>query len=171
MLLNSNKLENLSIGPKNITSTITTAIDGHIQLVKPVTSEMQVFYLITTHLLSKTLLSLYNQHLRNIARNRPMLNVSDAHFRIDFKFLLITYRALHDLAPSYISDLLIHYNPSRNLTSSGSGLRSIPASRVKTRGDRASRLWNDLPEDISESVSSFKSRLETHFYQNAFYSK
>lgn len=47
---------------------------------------------------------------------------------------------------------------------------SNPESRLTTRGDRAfavraPRHWNDLPDEIrlSESVSSFKSRLKTYF--------
>ncbi len=34
---------------------------------------------------------------------------------IDFKTLLITYKALDGLAPQYLSELLSHYNPSRPL--------------------------------------------------------
>ena len=33
-------------------------------------------------------------------------------FRIEFKSLLITFKALHDLAPAYISELLVPYVPS-----------------------------------------------------------
>ncbi len=95
--------------------------------------------------------------------------------RIDFKFLLITFKALHGLAPDYISDLLIPYVPLRSLRSSGSGLLSVPESRLITKGDRAfairaPRLWNDLPEEIrqSESVSSFKSLLKTYLFRKAY---
>ncbi len=34
---------------------------------------------------------------------------------IHFKILLITYKALNDLAPQYLSELLLHYSPSRPL--------------------------------------------------------
>ncbi len=37
--------------------------------------------------------------------------------RIDFKILLITYKALNGLAPQYLSELLSHYSPSRPLRS------------------------------------------------------
>ncbi len=35
--------------------------------------------------------------------------------RIDFKILLITYKALNGLAPQYLSELLSHYSPSHPL--------------------------------------------------------
>ncbi len=37
--------------------------------------------------------------------------------RIDFKILLITYKALNGLAPQYLSELLSHYSPPRPLRS------------------------------------------------------
>ncbi len=37
--------------------------------------------------------------------------------RIDFKILLITYKALNGLAPQYLSVLLSHYSPPRPLRS------------------------------------------------------
>ena len=37
----------------------------------------------------------------------------------DFKVLLLVYKALNGLGPKYISDLLIFYEPSRSLRSSG----------------------------------------------------
>ncbi len=36
---------------------------------------------------------------------------------IDFKILLITYKALNGLAPQYLSELLSHYSPPRPLRS------------------------------------------------------
>ena len=38
--------------------------------------------------------------------------------RIGFKMLLMTFKCLNQLAPSYLSDLLIHYKPSGTLRSS-----------------------------------------------------
>ncbi len=37
--------------------------------------------------------------------------------RIDFKILLITYKAMNGLAPQYLSRLLSHYSPPRLLRS------------------------------------------------------
>ncbi|KAF7711562.1 hypothetical protein HF521_000573, partial [Silurus meridionalis] len=38
-------------------------------------------------------------------------------FRIDYKLLLLTYKALNGLAPMYLSSLLTRYNPPRSLRS------------------------------------------------------
>lgn len=74
-------------------------------------------------------------------------------FRIDFKILFITFKAINGLAPDYIFDIWTPYEPSCGLRSSGRGLLSIPGSRLRTKGDRAfgarvPRFWNDLPEEM-----------------------
>ncbi len=45
---------------------------------------------------------------------------------IDFKILLITYKALNGLAPQYLSELLSHYSPPHPLRSQNSGHLIIP---------------------------------------------
>ena len=97
-------------------------------------------------------------------------------FRVHFKVLLLTYKALNNMAPKYISDLLTMYVPSRSLRSSSQLLLSIPKSRLATCGDRAfaiaaPKLWNSLPLSIrsSETVDAFKKRLKTHLFKLAFY--
>lgn len=57
-------------------------------------------------------------------------------FRIQFKIIVLTYRALHGQAPKYISNLLHPYNSGRALRSSNAGLLSVPRTNFKTRGDR-----------------------------------
>jgi len=42
--------------------------------------------------------------------------------RINFKILLITFKVLHNQAPTYLIDLLTHYHPSRLLPSSAKNL-------------------------------------------------
>ena len=82
--------------------------------------------------------------------------------RVIFKVLL-TYKALNNLAPVYISNLLVRYEPSRNLRTTNKYLLRITQTHLKTYGDRAfsvaaPRLWNVLPMDIklSPSVSVFR---------------
>ena len=96
-------------------------------------------------------------------------------FRIDFKLLLITYKSLNGLAPSYLSDLIHFHSPSRALRSSDLLLLDVPRSRLKTRGDRAfavaaPRLWNSLPPNIraAKSLDIFKSLVKTHLFSLAF---
>ncbi len=92
------------------------------------------------------------------------------HHRIEFKILLYVFKSINNLAPSYLSDLLYPYNPTRNLRSGDQRLLSVPRSRLKYRGDRAfavagPRLWNSLPAYIrsAQSLTVFKSSLKTYF--------
>ena len=92
--------------------------------------------------------------------------------RVIFKVLLLTYKALNNLAPVYISNLLVRYEPSRNLRSIDKYLLRIPQTHLKTYGGRAFSvaapgLWNALPMDIKLSplVSVFKNRLKTHLFR------
>ena len=96
-------------------------------------------------------------------------------FRIDFKILLLVFKALNGLSPSYLSDLLLTYKPSRTLRSSDRGLLLIPKVRTKTHGEAAfchygPRLWNSLPEDLraAANVDIFKSKVKTHLFSLAF---
>ncbi len=75
--------------------------------------------------------------------------------RIDFKILLITYKALNGLAPQYLSELLLHYSPPRLLQSQN---LIIPRISKSTAGGRsffylAPKLWNNLPNTVREANS------------------
>ncbi len=97
-------------------------------------------------------------------------------YRVDFKIVLIVYKSLNGMAPSYISDLLIEHNITRSLRSSNQRLLFIPKTRRKCRGDHAfataaPRLCDDLPFFIrmASSVAIFKSKLKTYLFDKAFY--
>ena len=96
-------------------------------------------------------------------------------FCITFKVLLLTFKALNNLAPPYLSQLIVPYNPTRNLRSASKHLLEVPSVRLKSYGDRAFSVaapkhWNDIPLDIklSGSVDVFKSRLKTYLFRLAF---
>ena len=95
--------------------------------------------------------------------------------RIDFKILLMTYKALNGLAPLYIKELLPPKPNVRTLRSSDKGLLDIPSTNLVTKGDRAfavvaPRLWNALPLSLknAESVEGFKNMLKTHLFRLHF---
>ena len=95
--------------------------------------------------------------------------------RIVFKILLLSYRSLNDLGPSYVRDLLQAYKPSRSLQSSTRNLLVTPRSRLKFYGDCAflvctPKLWNNLPEHMkcSLNLTSFKSNLKTYLFKCYF---
>ncbi len=96
-------------------------------------------------------------------------------FRISYKILLLAYKALNDLAPAYLTNLLSHYNPTRSLRSQNSGLLVVPRIAKSTKGGRtfsylAPKLWYSLPDNVrgSDTLSLFKSRLKTHLFSQAF---
>ena len=77
------------------------------------------------------------------------------HFQAEFKVLVLTYKALNGLGPSYLKDLNSLYEPARVLRSSGEAFLSVPPpSQVHLVGTRerafsvaAPRLWNSLPQE------------------------
>ncbi len=58
-------------------------------------------------------------------------------FCISYKILLLAYKAINGLAPTYPTSLLSRYNPSRSLRSQNSGLLVVPRIAKSTKGGRA----------------------------------
>ncbi len=103
------------------------------------------------------------------------LHLLPIKFRIQFKVLVITFRALHGQAPAYIRDLLQPHTASRSVTSPDQGLLVVPRSRLKTKGDCAfevvaPKLWNSLPLDLKsvDTVDTLKKQLKTHLFRRGF---
>ena len=85
------------------------------------------------------------------------------HFRIDFKVLLLVFKCLNSLGPSYLSDLLLPYQPPWTLISYSTGLLTMPQVSSKKYGEAVfgyygPQLWNSLPENlrVTETVEVFK---------------
>ena len=96
-------------------------------------------------------------------------------YRIEYKIILMTYRALNGLAPNYLKDLLQVYQPARSLWSPGDLKLVVPRTHLRSYGDRAfpvkaTSLWNSLPLHMRKnlSISTFKKVLKTHLFQMAF---
>ncbi len=96
--------------------------------------------------------------------------------RIKFKTLIFIFKALHNMAPIYLQELIIPYAPSRTLRSlSDENLLKVPHTRstlVKSRAFSVAgpQLWNDLPCDIrsSSSLTVFKSKLKTYLFSQYY---
>ena len=95
--------------------------------------------------------------------------------RTKFKILTLVHRAIYDHTPSYLHELLHHYNPCRTLCSSDSNLLVTPRSCSKTYQDRAFSiagpvLWNNLPTELRNTTSrnSFRSRLKTLLFRDCY---
>ena len=90
--------------------------------------------------------------------------------------LLLTFKSLNGLAPSYLAELVKRHDPVRALRSADLSLLTPTATaQLRTRGDRAfavaaPRLWNGLPLHVrsAQSIEVFKSLLKTHFFNLAF---
>jgi hypothetical protein len=105
------------------------------------------------------------------------------HARIQFKVLLFAFKAIHDLAPSYIKDLInVKSKSSFNLRSNSGTLLEPPAGRMLTTlGARsfhaaAPHLWSSLPIGIHlltdtielTSIDLFKKSIKTYLFRNVF---
>ena len=95
-------------------------------------------------------------------------------FRIQFKLILLVFKALNGLAPKYLADKL-EIKSNSKLRSSNQKLLVVPRSRTTSYGDRSfsiagPKLWNNLPKDLRLciSVDVFKRNLKTHLFRNAF---
>ncbi len=96
-------------------------------------------------------------------------------YRILFKVLVLTYRALEGTAPPYIQSLLSQHTPKRALRSAAKFSLTVPRSNTISYGARAfSRFapaeFNKLPESLTKSatLSAFKSGLKTHLFCLAY---
>ena len=97
-------------------------------------------------------------------------------YRIDFKICLLTFKAIHGSAPSYLRELVVVKENRYRLRSSNQLLLCMPKGITKkTLGDRAfavaaPRLWNSLPEELrsKSDINDFKRHLKAHFFTKAF---
>ena len=92
--------------------------------------------------------------------------------RIHFKIILLTFKCVAGIGPSYLEDLLSFYCPTRSLRSSSKCLLQTVPAKMATYGSRAfsivaPQLWNSLPFNLrtAKSVESFKIGLKTHLFQ------
>ena len=93
-------------------------------------------------------------------------------FRIIFKVILFTFKAVHGTAPTYITNLLSFKQSRYNLRSVGNNILARPEIKsAKTTGDRAFAvaaplLWNALPPSLRtiDNITSFKKELKTHLF-------
>ena len=95
--------------------------------------------------------------------------------RVEYKIILLTYKALHGQALIYLSDLLQPHTSGRALRSTMRDSLWVPCTKLRTYGDRAfsamaPRLWNSLPLGLwqTSSTTGFRKQLKTHLFGLAF---
>ena len=129
----------------------------------------------------KRLQTIQNSAARLVSRTKKYQSISPVlqslhwlpvHYRIMFKILLLSYQCFHNLAPSYLTELLTIYKPGRNLRSGKNNFFVISPVLTKTYGERtfahaAPIMWNNLPDSLRSlnSMEHFKSALKTYLFQ------
>ena len=112
-------------------------------------------------------------HITPIMRDLHWLPI---RARINFKVLLLTFKALHGLAPQYLRSLISVKTSCYNLRGSNTLLLAKPSVKSKvTLGDRAfaiaaPSLWNSLPSELRSitCLTSFEAHLKTFLFRHAY---
>ena len=127
----------------------------------------------------------YREHITPYIIKSHILPV---RYRIEYKICLIVFNCLHNVAPSYLQDLLTWNQPTRtNIHYSDIPRKTqdpyllvIPVDfgnktryRWRTFSHYAPKCWNKLSYDIRScnNKSSFKTKLKTHFFNLFLLSK
>jgi hypothetical protein len=96
--------------------------------------------------------------------------------RLEFKLCTYMYKALHQLAPIYITSELSLYKPQRALRSSNAGplynistgCKDVAAFDFAVKGPQ---LWNNLPLDVrsAPSLETFRKKLKTFLFRRHYF--
>ena len=120
------------------------------------------------------LLSGMRKH-QHISPTLAALHWLPIHFRIDFKVLMMTYKALNGLGPWYLAERLLPPRSTRvTRYCQERRLRLRETQKERTRNGAfsavAPRLWNSLPSEICLALllGVFKSKLKTWLFREAF---
>jgi hypothetical protein len=95
--------------------------------------------------------------------------------RTEYKVAALCHRCIHsDNMPSYLTDLIHVYQPSRSLRSQDTLQLKVPR-HTNTHGKRsfsvtAPYIWNALPSNIRQvsTLETFKKHLKTHLFKKSF---
>ena len=99
--------------------------------------------------------------------------------KIEYKLLLYMYKALHDLAPGYLCELVVPCVPRRVLRSAELNFLTVPPEKPGKYGSRSfarasANLWNSLRGERaaclknSPTLESFKRTLKTFLILERF---
>ena len=91
----------------------------------------------------------YSKKYDNISPILKELHWLTVKSRIEFKMLILTFKAYHEIGPKNLTDSLIKYTPSRTLPSTNKGLLVVRKYNLESYGKRpfsviAPSLWNNL---------------------------
>ncbi len=110
-----------------------------------------------------------------ITQARKELHWLPIEARCKFKIITLTWKALNNMGPTYIKDLLKVKKGRPGLRSNNSIVLEIPKTNLISCGDRAfckaaPILWNGLTDDLrnTEKLNTFKSRLKTKLFNDYY---
>ena len=98
---------------------------------KTMLGRMQFLQNTASHVITRT--SRY-EHLTLVLKELHWIPVSHI---VEFKILVLLYKALHDQSPGYIKDMLEVYQPARNLRSQNTTHLVVPRSKTVRYGGRS----------------------------------
>ena len=113
-------------------------------------------------------------HITPVLRSLHWLPIKQ---RVQFKMLILIFKAINGLAPNYISNLVNILCPSKYLLRRNNEILLEPynGKTKKTLGDRAfavaaPRLFNSLPREIRHETcfNTFKTKVKTFLFRMAF---
>ena len=89
--------------------------------------------------------------------------------------MLLTFKAINNIVPLYITELFEPYVPSLSSCSSSKNLLKVSKHNLKTYGAWAFSVsapifWNSLPLEIrnAKSINIFKGKVKLFFLNNCF---
>jgi hypothetical protein len=95
--------------------------------------------------------------------------------RCKFKIITLTWKALNNMSPAYIKEMLKVKIGRSSLRSNSSIVLEVPKTNLKGCGNRAfckvaPILWNDLTKELknTEKLDTFKSRLKTKLFKEYY---
>jgi hypothetical protein len=108
-------------------------------------------------------------HITPILKDLHWLPVQ---YRVNYKIMTLTFKALHGQSPAYIKDMIDVYRPTRNLRSAHQSMALVPSKSKQVKyGERslksvAPKLWNSLPIYVRDcqTLQCFKRQLKTHYF-------
>ncbi|XP_077781511.1 uncharacterized protein LOC144327186 [Podarcis muralis] len=159
-----------------IHATVTSRLDYcnslYVGLPLRLTQKLQQVQYAAARLLTG---SLPRDHIHPVLYQLHWLPVE---YRIRFKVLVLTFKALYGLGPLYLRDRLSWYDPQRNLQSSNKNILKVPGHReVRLASTRARAFlalapiwWNTLSQETRalRDLTSFRRACKTELFHQAF---
>ena len=157
-----------------VTSLILSKLDYCNSLLAGVSNELlQQLQKIQNFAARLIKLTSKRDHITPILKDLHWLPVKE---RITYKISLFCFNCINNQAPSYLSDCLNCYVPTRKLRSSNDTTTLVQANRkYKYYGQRSISycgplVWNKLPKSIREveTAAVFKRKLKTHLFESYY---